>query len=353
MMQPKVSIIVPCWGVEKYLARCVESLVNQTLQDIEIILVDDESPDRVPIMCDEWANRDSRIRVIHKKNGGLGLACNSGLEVATGKYVAFCDSDDWVDEAMYETMYMAAEENRAQLVFTGLKKVDDAGKVVLMNHPSEKKVCNGREQVDEVMLGLIASKPPDPVERHIQMSAKVVLYDREHINKYHIRFESERKIISEDLFFNLDNLSRAECVVVLSDIFYNYYCNDQSLTSKVRKDRFEKDLLMRDTLLSRYSFRTMPEDFASRVNRMFIGYNRSDIRQICQATSMPKAEKKQWLREVCSHPIWKELNASYPVSRMPLKHRLFFKFTLNSNLFLLKLMANANIGIIKHILSSN
>ena len=98
----KVSIIVPCWGVEKYLDRCVESLVNQTLQDIEIILVDDESPDRVPEMCDDWAKKDRRIKVIHKKNGGLGLACNSGIEVATGEYLAFCDSDDWVDAKMYE-----------------------------------------------------------------------------------------------------------------------------------------------------------------------------------------------------------------------------------------------------------
>ena len=77
----KVSIVVPCWGVEKYLDRCVESLINQTLREIEIILVDDESPDRVPEMCDEWAKRDNRIKVIHKKNGGLGMACNSGLEV--------------------------------------------------------------------------------------------------------------------------------------------------------------------------------------------------------------------------------------------------------------------------------
>ena len=104
-MQPKVSVIVPCYGVEKYLDRCMESLVNQTLRDIEIIMVDDVSPDRVPEMCDEWANRDPRVKVIHKEvNGGLGYARNTGLDLAEGEYVAFIDSDDYVDKEMFERL---------------------------------------------------------------------------------------------------------------------------------------------------------------------------------------------------------------------------------------------------------
>ena len=114
---PKVSVIVPCWGVEKYLDRCVESLVNQTLKDIEIILVDDESPDRVPVMCDDWAKKDSRIRVIHKKNGGLGFARNSGLDIATGEYVTFCDSDDYIEQEAYETMYNEAKKEDLDICY--------------------------------------------------------------------------------------------------------------------------------------------------------------------------------------------------------------------------------------------
>lgn len=94
-MKPKVSIIVPCYNVEKYLDQCMNNLVNQSLQEIEIILVDDGSPDRVPEMCDEWAMKDNRIKVIHKKNEGLGYARNSGLEIAMGEYVTFVDSDDY------------------------------------------------------------------------------------------------------------------------------------------------------------------------------------------------------------------------------------------------------------------
>lgn len=90
----KVSIIVPIYNVEKYLCRCMDSLLNQTLKDIEIIMVDDGSPDNCPQMCDEYAKKDSRVKVIHKKNAGLGEARNSGLKIISGKFVAFVDSDD-------------------------------------------------------------------------------------------------------------------------------------------------------------------------------------------------------------------------------------------------------------------
>ena len=99
--------------MEQYLDECMDTLVNQTLREIEIILVDDVSPDRVPEMCDEWAKRDPRIKVIHKeKNGGLGYARNTGLDDATGEFVAFIDSDDYVDKEMFERLYTYANENR-------------------------------------------------------------------------------------------------------------------------------------------------------------------------------------------------------------------------------------------------
>ena len=95
-MEPLISVIVPIYKVEEYLNRCVESLVNQTYKNLEIILVDDGSPDNCPEMCDRWAKQDKRIRVIHKKNGGLSDARNAGMRIATGEYIAFVDSDDLV-----------------------------------------------------------------------------------------------------------------------------------------------------------------------------------------------------------------------------------------------------------------
>lgn len=100
-----ISVIVPVYKVEPYLDRCVRSIVEQTYTDLEIILVDDGSPDNCPAICDAWAERDSRVKVIHKQNGGLSDARNAGMDIATGEYIGFVDSDDWIAPEMYQILY--------------------------------------------------------------------------------------------------------------------------------------------------------------------------------------------------------------------------------------------------------
>lgn len=110
-----ISVIVPVYKVEKYLDKCVESIVNQTYENLEIILVDDGSPDNCPAMCDEWAERDSRIKVIHKENGGVSSARNMALDIASGDYIGFVDSDDWIEPDMYEILIKNAEKYNAEI----------------------------------------------------------------------------------------------------------------------------------------------------------------------------------------------------------------------------------------------
>ena len=117
MHSPKISIIIPVYKVEKYLSRCMDTILNQTLKDIEIILIDDGSPDNCPELCDEYAKQDNRVKVIHKNNEGLGFARNSGLEIATGEYVAFVDSDDYVKKSMFEELYNELKVNNLDVVF--------------------------------------------------------------------------------------------------------------------------------------------------------------------------------------------------------------------------------------------
>lgn len=111
-----VSIIIPVYKVERYLSQCVESVVKQTYQKLEIILVDDGSPDNCPAMCDAWGKKDERIRVIHKQNGGLSSARNAGLDVCTGEFIVFVDSDDWLEPDYVEKMLRAAVEHDADIV---------------------------------------------------------------------------------------------------------------------------------------------------------------------------------------------------------------------------------------------
>lgn len=125
--QPKISVIVPVYKVEKFLDRCVESIVGQTYKNLEIILVDDGSPDNCPAMCDSWAKKDGRIKVIHKENGGASSARNVGLKVASGDYISFVDSDDWIDSGMYEFLYKNLQKYDADISYGGISYNYDDG----------------------------------------------------------------------------------------------------------------------------------------------------------------------------------------------------------------------------------
>ena len=118
-----ISVIVPVYRTEAYLDRCIESIVDQTYTNLEIILVDDGSPDRCPQMCDEWARRDTRIRVIHKKNGGLSDARNAGMAAATGEYIGFVDSDDWIKPDMFRLLYEKMEQMQSDIAACGVEMV--------------------------------------------------------------------------------------------------------------------------------------------------------------------------------------------------------------------------------------
>lgn len=111
-----ISVIVPIYKVQDYLDECIESIINQTYSNIEVILVDDGSPDRCPQMCDEWAKRDSRIRVVHKKNGGLSSARNAGIDVAKGEYISFVDSDDFICKDALQNLYDRIKNDKSYYV---------------------------------------------------------------------------------------------------------------------------------------------------------------------------------------------------------------------------------------------
>ena len=155
---PDISMIVPIYNVEAYLPRCVESLLNQTHQNIEIILVDDESPDNCGKMVDEYAAKDSRVKVIHQKNKWLGGARNSGLKIATGKYVCFVDSDDYVRTDMCELLFHRIEEEQTDMVIFDIYHVSKEGEIKSIGSPSilPNKIISGTE-AQHLLYSLIIS----------------------------------------------------------------------------------------------------------------------------------------------------------------------------------------------------
>lgn len=129
-MQPLVSVIIPIYKAEKYIEKCVKSVLGQTYRELEIILVDDGSPDNSGKICDCLALEDSRIRVIHKENGGAATARNAGLDVMKGQYVAFVDADDYMESAYVEVLYRTLSENNAQVAICGFQTIDEAGNAI-------------------------------------------------------------------------------------------------------------------------------------------------------------------------------------------------------------------------------
>ena len=149
--QAKVSVIMPVYRVERYVGRAVESVLNQTMGDFELIIVDDGSPDRSGQVCDRYAGADPRIRVIHKENGGAPSARNLALDMARGKYVFFFDSDDWAESTMLEEMYALAEESQAQLVIAGfyIDTYYKGGKSMSLNYAPEDRLYTSKREFRE------------------------------------------------------------------------------------------------------------------------------------------------------------------------------------------------------------
>lgn len=251
MGQPKVSVIVPIYNVEKYLDRCIQSLLNQTLKEIEVILVDDESPDNCPSMCDEYARQDSRIKVIHKKNEGLGFARNSGLEIAIGEYVAFVDSDDFVELEMFNTLYDKTQKNKLDAVYCGINYYSNGHVTNLLSEANSDNFFYKENVQKEFLLGMLSNSKRDGRIVEYEMSVWHAIYKLGVLKKNEILFCSERVFISEDIIFHIDFLKYANSICVIPETLYNYCFNSISLTKTFRQDRFEKEKILFTEILSR------------------------------------------------------------------------------------------------------
>lgn len=239
---PLVTVVVPVYNVEKYLDPCVGSVVRQTYRNLEIILVDDGSTDSCHAKCDDWTARDSRVKVIHKQNQGLGMARNSGLEMAKGKYVCFFDSDDFIDDDVVECAVGAAMRDRADIVLFGMRSVSTDGTVVLseMVPHCPKELYTGVEVREKVLPFLIGPDINTGEDWGLMASACGCLIDNPMLSACGFRFASERDIISEDVYSLLGLYRYVQRVSVIGRAFYNYRVNDASLTRTYNPQRLER-----------------------------------------------------------------------------------------------------------------
>ena len=272
--QPKVSIIVPVYNVEKYLERCINSLKNQSLKDIEIILVDDSSSDLSPKLCDKAAEEDSRIKVIHKTNEGAGMARNAALEICEGEYIGFADSDDFVDEEMFHTLYDTAKKYDSDLVMSGVKFVDGnmfskAGECIRKIYFDSDTHFETEKELKELRMGIIGALPDNEDDSKYGMSIWKNLFRHEIIKKNNIVFHSERTLFSEDAMFMIDYISCIKKATGISEAFYNYCRNEASVSKSYKSDRLEKSIAFVDEVEKNFKKDISSDEYQIYINRFW------------------------------------------------------------------------------------
>ena len=199
MQEGLVTIILPIYNTEKYLDRCVNSVLCQSYKNLEIILIDDGSSDFCASKCDEWEHRDSRIKVIHKKNEGLGEARNTGIKNAAGEYICFFDSDDYIDPEIIEKAIKSIKRNNADIVIWGVNEVSSSGKIRRFTPYTSKEVYECDEVHAVILPDLIAPDPTMKKKNYIRMSAWACMFSMNLIFTCRWKFLSERQFISEDV----------------------------------------------------------------------------------------------------------------------------------------------------------
>lgn len=213
-MNPLISVIVPIYNVEKYLARCVDSIVNQTYKNLEIILVDDGSPDLCPQMCDDYAEKDSRIKVVHKKNGGLSDARNAGMAVAKGEYISFIDSDDYVSDDFFECLLDVMNKENSDIAECSVVKLYEDNRFDEFSDDLSVKTYD----TQDAMSVLIAE---NPFHQHVWNK----LYKTELVRD--IPYAVGK--LNEDEFWTYQVFGRANKVSKLNKTMYYYFQRNSSI----------------------------------------------------------------------------------------------------------------------------
>lgn len=226
-MQELISVIIPVYNVEKYIDRCVESVINQTYKNLEIILVDDGSSDMSFHLCNKWKKEDKRVKVLSKENGGAATARNAGIDSARGDYIMFVDSDDYVSEIICESLYIKLKQQQADIAICRMEKIekDRIYPTRLWDYPENTVVMNRRVALQEFFLDKIDCGPC-----HKLFSTGAIKQ---------IRFPEG--VINEDFVFVYRVLSNANRIVFFSDILYHYCFRENSVTSsRFSKRQFDR-----------------------------------------------------------------------------------------------------------------
>lgn len=233
----EISVVVPIFNVENYLERSINSLINQTFKNLEIILVNDGSTDNSKLICEQFKKLDDRIILINKKNEGVSIARNTGIENARGKYIVFMDPDDSIDLEMYDSLYNAIEKANCDICMCNYNRVEN-------NHIKKIKLpfesgLHEKETIDNLILELVCNK--NFGEESVMGSPWRAIYRSDIIRENNIIFPKNIRPM-QDLIFNLQYLKCCESLYIIQDFHYSYYVNEGSGVTSYNPKGFENSV---------------------------------------------------------------------------------------------------------------
>ncbi len=316
-MNELVSIIVPVYNVERYLARCVDSLVGQTYKNIDIILVDDGSRDSSGAICDSFAEKDDRVVVIHKENEGVGLARNTALGIARGKYVMFVDSDDYLDPRTVEKCISKRDEMNVDAVFFGRVDHFDNGILKIAPVSSDKLYFEGEEVVSDLLHSLFT------YERGLSISVWGCLFDLEAMHREGIIFRSEKKLLAEDAYFLLEMFPYISSAAVLTDNLYYYYQNVASISRRHNLGHQLRANAFLQASLEKCQQMDYPKQLVDCVRVRYHIYTLSGMKRILRS-DLPKKEKRKELKKVFTDSVLRASFTKGSLGREGLALRIFW-----------------------------
>lgn len=274
-MEDLISVIVPVYKVEKYLNKCIESIVNQTYKNLEIILVDDGSPDECGKICDNYAQKDMRIKVIHKENGGLSDARNAGINISNGKYISFIDSDDYIDLEYIELLYKTIKKDKSDMAISSHKVIYENG-TILEKATKEESILEPKEVLKRILY-----------DDGIDLSAWAKLYKIELFEE--IRYPKGR--LFEDAATTYKLVDKCKKISIISKSTYNYIIRGNSITN-VNFSEKKMDLIISTEEMCNYIKKKYP-DLEEAANRRLMYAYLSTLTQLIKSNKRNKSVKKR------------------------------------------------------------
>ena len=294
------------------------------MDTIEILLVDDESPDKSPEICDDFAKLDNRVKVVHKKNGGLGEARNSGLDIASGEYVTFVDSDDYLDYDSLEKLYNFAKLKKLDVCYVSFCYEFKNGKTLCKYEVSAPTLFDGSKAVECFLLDMVGPSPDYSSDVKYSVSVCKAIFRLDLLHKVKCRFLSEKKIASEDFLFQLNLLPNVKKIGLFPICYYHYCENKNSIShcySEEKCNRIKYSMIEVKRILSNYF---LYQDFILHYQRCLFLSLRGILLHDYERTDISFFKKLSVLSLRCSDVVYSELFNNYPYQKLGIMKRILY-----------------------------